>query len=301
MNSKGPVAALDIGGTKLSAAVVSEGGTVSAKVVAPTEASRGPADTLGRALDLAEQVWKDAQKAGLSLTALGVASKGITTEDAVHIFGIPGWEAMRVPALLRERFPGVPTAIMNDVKAATLAEMNWGALKGTFEGLYVNLGTGIAVGVVSGAELRRGAHDAAGEVGYMVPSRDALRERKPGQAPLEDWIAGQAIPGRAQARLGAPASAEQLVQLARSDANAAQLLAEVVEEIGIWVTNISLVVDPQKVVIGGGFLHWGPGLLDKVEEIVRDCVPFPPQVVAAHFGADSALMGAGALALSLTP
>jgi glucokinase len=298
VNGKGLVAALDIGGTKLAAAIVGQDGVVFSKVVASTEPERGSANILERALDLAEIVWKGAEKSELRLSALGVATKGITKEDSVQIAGMPGWENLRIPARLRERFPGVPVTIVNDVRAATLAEMSWGTLKGVTTGLYVNLGTGFAVGVIAGGVLLRGAHDAAGEVGFMVPSRDALRDHKLGDAPLEELIAGQAIPGRVRARLGFGASMEQLVQLAQSDASAGALVAEIADDIATWVTNVALVVDPERIVIGGGFFHWGSGLLDRVEEVVRNCMPFAPAVVQARFGADSALIGAGASALS---
>lgn len=299
MNEGRFVAALDIGGTKLAAGLVGEDGALRSKVAVSTEPERGPADVLDRALDLARAVWDDADKIGIQPAALGVATKGITKEQAVYVAGMPGWEHMRIPARVRERFPGVATAIINDVRAATLAEMTWGALKGTETGLYINLGTGFAAGVVAGAQLLPGAHDAAGEVGLMVPSRAALRNHMPGDALLERQIAGQAVPRRSMERLGVAASTEQLVELAKTDARAAALLAEIADDIGIWVTNVALVVDPERIAIGGGFLGWGPALLERIAEVVRECMPFTPEVVQAHFGAASALVGAGALAHSL--
>jgi predicted NBD/HSP70 family sugar kinase len=109
VSGKGLVAALDIGGTKLAAAIVGEDGFVSSNVVAGTEPERGSANIVERALDLAEVVWKDAETRGLRLTALGVATKGITKEHSVHMAGMPGWEDLRIPARLRERFPASPS------------------------------------------------------------------------------------------------------------------------------------------------------------------------------------------------
>jgi len=293
------VAALDIGGTKLAAAIVGGDGGLVSKTVARTEPAGGPEAALGRALDLVEEAWGHAKRAGLKVSALGVATKGITTEHAVHIAGMPGWERLRVPEAVRERFPGTPTAIVNDVRAAALAEVTWGALKGSTTGLYVNLGTGFAVAVVAGGQLLRGAHDAAGEVGYMVPSRQALLNHQPGDAPLEGLIGGRAIPWRTKDRLGAPTTMEGLVALAKTDGAAAQLLAEIADEIAMWVVNVALVIDPERIVIGGGFLRWGPTLFERLEAVAERCMPFAPALVSAHFGTDSALVGAGASALAL--
>jgi glucokinase len=104
---------------------------------------------------------------------------------------MPGWSRLRIPALLRERFPDMAISVMNDVKAATMAEMTWGALRGISHGLYFNLGTGIAAGIVAGGEILVGAHGAAGEIGYILPGREARR-----------W-AGRTGPDQPGARTGA--------------------------------------------------------------------------------------------------
>lgn len=301
MTAPEAVVALDIGGTKLLAAVVAEHGSVRTRRAVATDAGGGPERVMERAFDLADEVWREAERHGLGPSALGVSTKGITRENGVDIAGMPGWSQLRIPARLRERFPRVPTVVTNDLRAATLAEMTWGALKGVENGLYLNFGTGIGTGIVLGGQLAHGAHDAAGEICYMVPSLQALHDHYPGQAPLEDRIGGRAVPERARERLGVPASMEQLVQMAASgsDARAAELCDEIAEELALWASNVAVVVDPERVVIGGGFLRWGAELLKRVEDVAKLCTPFPPAVVPAFFDTDSALVGAGALALSL--
>ena len=146
------------------------------------------------------------QEAGEELSALGVATKGVTGEDGVLISGMPGWSSLRIPARLLGRFPDLAVSITNDVKAATLAEMTWGALRGVTYGVYVNLGTGIAAGIVTGGEILKGAHGAAGEIGFLIPGREALgpgkREATVGgdnAAPLEELVGGRAVrPGPAR-------------------------------------------------------------------------------------------------------
>jgi glucokinase len=68
----------------------------------------------------------------------------------------------------------------------------------------------------------------------------------------------------------------------------------------LWTVNLTIMVDPQRVVLGGGLVRGGAApLLDRLQSAVRKAVPFPAEVRRARFGADSALVGAGAVALRL--
>ena len=90
---------------------------------------------------------------------------------------------------------------------------------------------------------------------------------------------------------------EQLTERSSHDEKAAALLDDILSELALWIVNVATVVDPGRVVIGGGFLRSSSGLCDRIREVFDKASVFPPEVQPAHFGADSALVGAGALAL----
>jgi glucokinase len=294
--------ALDIGGTKLAAAAVGADGSVRGRREIGTRPGDGADSVLQRALDLVALV-REEQGAEGHLTALGVSTKGLTREDGVLVSGMPDWSNLRIPRRLRDRFPDLDIGIMNDVKAATLAEMTWGALRGVAYGVYVNLGTGIAAGIVSGGEILEGAHGAAGEIGYLLTGREVLGRRPEGAnredipAPLEEIVGGRAVPERARKELGSALTMEQLTQQSRHDPKAAALLEDILAELAIWIANVAIVVDPQRVVLGGGFLRSPVDLCGRVRDVFEQALVFCPEVEPAHFLADSALVGAGALAL----
>jgi glucokinase len=297
------VLALDIGGTKLAAATVGEDGSVRRRRMTGTRPEDGAERIIERALDLAAAVRQE-QGVAEDISALGVSTKGLTREDGVLITGMPGWSKLRIPARLRERFPDLAVSIMNDVKAATLAEMTWGALQGVGYGVYVNLGTGIAAGIVARGEIVDGAHGAAGEIGYLIPGRDVLgRNERVGTigediaAPLEELVGGRAVPGRALRELGLALTMEQLTERSSQDGKAAALVDDIVSELALWIVNLAVVVDPERVVIGGGFLLSSVDLCSRIRKVFSQEAVFSPEVWPAHFGADSALVGAGALAL----
>ena len=90
---------------------------------------------------------------------------------------------------------------------------------------------------------------------------------------------------------------EQLTERSSHDEKAAALLDDILSELALWIVNVATVVDPGRVVIGGGFLRSSSGLCDRIREVFDKASVFPPEVQPADFGADSALVGAGALAL----
>ena len=297
------VLALDIGGTKLAAGVVGDDGSVRGRRVIDTKPQDGADSVIAAALELAATVRRD-EAASPPLTALGVSTKGITREDGVLIAGMPGWAGLRIPSLLRTRFPDLAISVINDVKAATVAEMTWGALRGIAQGVYLNLGTGIAAGIVADGKVLEGAHGAAGEIGYILPDRQALAGGTAGAvrpedvpAPLEELVGGRAVPGRSLHTLGVALTMEQLTERSNHDPEAAALLEDILSELARWTVNLAIVVDPERVVIGGGFLRSPSDLCSRARQAFVRAAVFCPQVEPAHFGADSALVGAGALAL----
>lgn len=293
------VLALDIGGTKLAAGVVDAAGRLRDRRVIATQRTAGAPTVLGHALGLVEELAAAERRAGRTPRALGVSSNGLTREDGVDLApAVGGWEKLRIPAELRRRFPGLRTCIVNDVKAATAAEVAWGALRGVSEGLYVNLGTGLAVGIVSGGRLRQGAHGSAGEIGYIVPSLEALAERRPGQAVLEERVGGRGVEDWTEGELGRRVTAAELLELAQHDPRARQLHERLLGEIALWVANVAVVVDPSRVVLGGGMVRSAEALCARVRDTIATVAPFAAEVCLAHFGAESALLGAGAVAHS---
>jgi len=274
------VLAIDIGGTKLAAGLVDRAGTLSHRREAATDAAGGAEPALDRALALGAGLLGEIGGS----PALGLSTNGLTRDGVALAPAVPGWSALRIPARLRERFPGLPTAILNDVKAATLAELRWGALREVRDGLYVNLGTGFAAGIVVDGRLAHGANGAAGEIGYLAPAPDAVDRRRPGEALLEERLGGRGVAEWASAELGRPATMADLFEPDPGD------------ELCFWVANVAIVLDPQRIAVGGGLMRAASSLCYRIERAITRAGPFTVEVVPARFGAESSLLGAGAIA-----
>jgi glucokinase len=229
---------------------------------------------------------------------------GYTREDGVHLApNVPGWESLRLPVALRRAFPGVPLALDNDVRAAAKAELRWGALAGVTTGLYVNLGTGVAATLIVDGKPLVGSHGAAGEIGYWVVPRRQASDRtvidtedcSTDCSTLEAEVGGVGVRSRARS-IGVEGSMAEL--LASRSPSGRALVRDVLRLIASSITNLAILIDPEKIVLGGGYTRAGDTLLDVIRDSLRKHTPFPPEVTVGRFGSDAGLYGAVALAES---
>lgn len=292
------VLALDIGGTKLTAGIGDTSGHLRGQRTESTDPQRGATDVLRRAIDLARSVLQDERLAEHNVSVLGVSTMGLTRPNDVLLApNVPGWDALAIPSSLEAAFPTLAIAIANDVKAATLAEARWGGLAGVTSGVYLNLGTGIAAGIVVGGKVLQGAHGSAGEVGYtLVEGWRTVRLAADGGVPAEEILGGRGIAARASELFDRPIDLRELSELAQINQTASQLLTETWDGISILAANLAITIDPQVLVIGGGYVRSDAARLDGVRSWLERAVPFPPKVLASRFGADASLYGAVALA-----
>jgi glucokinase len=183
------------------------------------------------------------------------------------------------------------------VKAAALAEVRRGALQGKDYGIYLNMGTGIAMAFTLGDRVLQGHNGASGEMAYFLRSKEEKLGFHEGVAPFEEHCGGRGIGERASRHFGEPMTAKQLYARAATDESARQFLEETYQEIAFQLTNIIISWDPQIVVFGGGMAAGNHEILPYIRKRVEQFVPFPPELVLAHFDRDAGLYGAIELAL----
>ena len=282
----------DFGGTKLSIVLADPDGTTVAGEVLATEAARGAEQAVQRALGAARRMLDEREAVA---AAVGVATMGITHADHVELApNVPGWDRLALPAMVRDAFGATPTAIANDVKAAASAELMWGELRGVRTGVYLNLGTGLAAALVVDGAVLEGAHGAAGEIGYWARSRADCAGAAAGHAPLEEYAGGAGVLARARAELGIDGGLAALTDA--DDAAGRAFLDDLYAEIALHTANLAVALDPERVVVGGGYARSSTAVLDSIRARLDAFVPYPPELRRARFGADAGTAGAIALA-----
>jgi glucokinase len=286
------VLGVDFGGTKIAVGACDLDGRRLASTTLPADGSRGAGVTLHRGIDAARALLRELPAAELS--AVGVATFGIPAADHIGLAPtIDGWDRLALHDELSAAFTDVPVSVMTDVKAAALAEARWGSLVDCDPGLYLNLGTGLAAAVVVGGRVVRGHHGASGEIGYNLRSRADVDVPIDARALLEDHVSGRAIAALGRELPGPPADAMGVFQLAEAgDAGAQAVVDAALTELAFHVVNLATAIDPQRVTVGGGLVGSWARLQPRLREALDAGVPYPPELVLAHFPFDAPLVGA---------
>ncbi len=182
------VLALDVGGTKLAAALVGADGSIDRRATVPTPAT-GTAGQLWDAVCGLVDPLLDASPAVVGVGCGGPMERGGSTVSPLNI---PAWREFPLLERLGDRC-GVPVAIDNDAKALALGEGRWGAAVGVDDYLAMVVSTGVGGGIVLDGRLLDGAAGNAGHIGHVIVEPDGRRCACGGRGCLEAETSGPAI------------------------------------------------------------------------------------------------------------
>lgn len=290
---------VDIGGTKVLGVALDAGDAVvaEARVVTPHRAADPAADpargevggevadavaqvvvALGQEVGAVAMARETGTAAGLALP-VGVGAPGMLDRHGVLRFSpnLQGAAGADIRTLVGARLPGTSLVVENDANCAALAEHRRGAARGTDHALMVTLGTGIGGGLVSGGRVLVGAYGFAGEIGHMLvdPSgppcpcgRRGCWERYASGGGLGRLAREAAYAGRLHEVVVLAGGDPELVRgehVTRAALQGEPGALRVMDELGWWVAlglaNLTAVLDPQRIVLGGGLGEAGEMLL----------------------------------------
>jgi len=291
---------VDLGGTKLRAALADGSGTVLAELVEPTVRGTGAA-IVARVAAVRHAL---EARAGAPPGATAAAGIGLplavdpATGASWSHHNVPGLGAIDVPAALRDAL-GIPLALDNDANCAALGEGRAGAAVGLADFAVVAIGTGIGCGMVAGGVLLRGAHGGTGEIGFLPLGSDPWTAANRAVGAYEAAVAGPALDARIRAAQRAGSSLAGLAAAAAAgDDRAARILDDEARLVALGIAAVAAVVDPALVVLSGG-VGAVAGLLPPVRSHVATLCPRPPRVVTGALGERAPLVGALAIAADL--
>lgn len=319
MKTEKLILAVDIGGTKIAAGLVTSAGKILSSSRVPMIANRSAAAGFSAVCDAIETVLQDGKPR--EIRAVGVSAPGWIDSHSgmvISAANLPCWRNFPLARKIAKHF-SLPVKIANDAKAAALAEAVWGAGRGFRDVFYATLGTGVGTGLVIDGRIYSGRRGPAGEGGHITIDFRGPRCPCGKFGCAEMYISGPAIARNAQQRLkeksmrhslllelaGGKVSAVKTEHVAeaakKSDALARQVLAETAERAAIWLGTIMDLLEPEIIVIGGGLSGVFMNLLPQIRKYLKRwaCSPGNEQtkIMKAFYGADSALAGAAALHL----
>ena len=312
---------VDLGGTNARAAVVDRDiGEIVASHKEPLH-DRAPDAVIGTLLHVISAA---TQAAGITPAAVGRVGVGVAGQVMGHgglVTNAPnlGWRDVAFGGLL-EKALGIPVRVANDLSVAAWGEKRFGAARGIDDVVLVFVGSGVGSGLILAGRLHEGAHGVAGELGHTK-----VRLPRPGFTPrrcgcgqlgcLEAYTSGVNVAARVREELAAGAATRilelvdgDLVRVTASvvedahalgDAYAVALWEEVSRLLGTAVANLVTLLNPARLILGGGVILGAPRLaeltLRQFHESVSRSATRGLTVERAWLGDDAGVIGAAVL------
>jgi glucokinase len=312
---------VDLGGTNARAAVVDRtSGEIIASHKEPLR-ERSPERVVEVVI---HAIAEAAEAARIGPSAAGVIGVGVAAQvmgSSGVVMNAPnlGWRDVPFGNLL-ERGLGVPVRVANDLSVAAWGEKRFGAAKGIDDVVLVFVGSGVGGGLILGGRLHNGAQGVAGEIGHIKvrPLRPETLPRRCGcgqMSCLEAYTSGVNVAARVREEIaaGAVTRVKELVggdlsrvgasvvedAHAKGDPYAIALWEEVSDLLGTAIANLITLVNPARLILGGGVLLGAPRLADLVLQHIHERVSVSAttglSIERAWLGDDAGVIGAAVL------
>jgi glucokinase len=286
---------IDLGGTKIAAALATPSGRILTDVNIPTEAQKGKNQVIDN-IKKAVYALIRGQKTQISCIGIGVPGpilyeKGIVIEPP----NLPGWKRVNLKKILEKEFK-VTVHVDNDANCAALAEAYFGAGKRARHFIYITISTGIGGGIVIDRKIYRGATGSAGEFGHMIIDSKGYTCGCGNVGCFEALGSGTAIKKRA----GMDAISVELAAR-QGDKKALKVIEKTAHYLAIGIANLVNIFNPELVILGGGVSQMRELLLTPIrKEFKKYALTLPAKsvkIVRAKLRTEAGVLGAVALCL----
>lgn len=308
---------IDVGGTNVKIALVDENGKIIYSNSVPTYAKMGYEYTVNNIKQAIKDLMKETETEAKDIQGIGFDFPGqvdYKTGVVKLAPNIPGWVNVPIAKMIEDEFH-IPTRIDNDVRCAALGELKFGAGKGCENFVCITVGTGIGSGLVINGQLVRGASNAAGEIGHIkLQMQDGPICGCGDTGCLEAFASGPSIvamaydyiKGGKSTKFREMAGAEgeitpyMVAKAAEEGDPVAKRIFEIVGEyIGIGLTSVINLLNPERVIIGGGVAEAGDLLFDPIRRTIKEramvVAGSAVEIVPAQLGNSAGVIGASML------
>ena len=303
---------VDVGGSGTKAGVVTRTGEVLLHEVHATDINAG---TKG-ILSVVDEMMRRAADVEAEIVAVGVGAAGFIDAAAGAVTFAPNlvYDDPQIAAAIYAR-TGLPVVVDNDANAAAWGERTFGTARGSDHLVLVTVGTGIGGGIIEGGRLVRGYTGAGAELGHVVVERDGAQCGCGLRGCIEQYASGQAIarmareagqedPGSTILAFAESADAITSYDVARAarqlDPTARAVMRTAGNYLGICLSNIANLFDPETMVLGGGVIRAGEPFLgparDTLVAMTNSQRRRPVRLDATIMGPRAGVIGAAALA-----
>ena len=299
------VVGVDVGGTNIHLGLINPRGTIIARTHLVTkscscnkkELIRGIVERIKILLSENKYPLQSVAGIGIGLPGLIDPRKGLVK----FLPNIPGWKDVPLKKILQEK-TRLKTFLENDVNLITLGEWCFGAGAGVQNMICMTLGTGVGGGFILDGHLYRGEGFAAGEIGHIPINEEGPRCNCGGYGCLERTVGNRYLLQRVSQIFKKKMSLEDVYLLAqKGNRKALRFWEETATHIGNGLTGVVNILNPPRIVIGGGVANAHTFLFKTIEKTIRKRAMRVQgkmfRIVKARLGNDAGLIGARVLVL----
>ncbi|MBE3113262.1 MAG: ROK family transcriptional regulator [Actinobacteria bacterium] len=193
---------------------------------------------------------------------------------------------------------GISITIENDVNLMALGEKTKGIAQKIKNFVFVGERTGIGAGIIINRKLYKGANNAAGEVGYLLIDPEYAPKSTRDHGCLEKLASYKVIVEKAREKMGKNIRVMDVYKAAaEGNSVALGIVKKALKFLAYGIANISCVLDPELVIIGGGISILPPRFLEEMKMNIRKIIPFVPKMEFSKLGEDGVLIGAAVMVL----
>ena len=307
---------VDIGGTNVKIALVDFDGKIIYSNTVPTRAEMGYEAGVNNIKQAIKELMSETGESAQTIEAIGFGLPGqIDYKEGIvkNLPNIPGWVNIPLAKIIEDEF-SIPTRLDNDVRCAALGELNFGAGKGCQNLICITVGTGIGSGIVLNGKLVRGASNAAGEIGHIKMDMTGGPLCGCGDyGCFEAYASGPAIVTMAKEYISGGKSAKYkematdgiispyiVAQAAlQGDSVSIQIFKQMGKIIGLGLSSVINLLNPEKIIIGGGVADAGDILLEPIKQTIKErTMPIQAsavEIVPAQLANTAGVIGASLL------
>jgi glucokinase len=303
----GTVIAVDLGGTKCHGVLADLGAETLAEDFRPTHADGTPADTMIAMIDTLRDT---ARESGLEVRAVVVGIPAVPDPDTGLVGSGPNvdWEGYDLIGLLRDRVTE-PFRIENDVTLAAIGQAWRGEGQAANGFVTLSIGTGIGAAAFANGQVLRGRHNAAGEIGTLLMSREQLHAEPGIVSGMESVASGPAIARRAVELLATGVTSilepdgltgqHVFAAAEEGDAVAHEVIEELLDYVSMAIIDLAAVLDPERIILDGSVGRALEPYAEAMSERIAQRLSHVPALHFSRLGPNATVIGAIAGALAL--
>jgi predicted NBD/HSP70 family sugar kinase len=279
---------IDIGGTKLLILITNLAGNIVYELKVPT--TNNPAEIIA----IIKQSIETAKLSFSKIIGLGIGVPGVVKDSAIVVQASAlKWNNLNLKAILQEEL-SFPIFVENDVNLAAIGERWKGSGDNSKHIIFITLGTGIGGAIIADERLITGFTNRSGEVGFFTERQDYLAGRV--NHLNEQGVLEKKISGTALSRHGIPPE-ELFTLFSRGDDSAAKIINDFILDLAIMISNCVWLLNPERVIIGGGVSESMIPIMPKLTELVDSLTLMRTEVKLATLGNKAGAYGAISLVI----